>query len=86
VNFFIDSQEGRSTLHPTNVLLYGWVGGEHACVNFTGVSPHVGLGVGDFTVRQTTLKVASSKMGNMGKRVLTKNIFLYLLYLIHLAF
>ncbi|KAK2371976.1 hypothetical protein QL285_073166 [Trifolium repens] len=29
VNFLTDPQEGRSTLHPTNVLVYGWVGGKH---------------------------------------------------------
>jgi hypothetical protein len=32
VNFLIDPLEGRSTLRPANVLVYGWVGGRHACV------------------------------------------------------
>ncbi|KAK2425831.1 hypothetical protein QL285_024569 [Trifolium repens] len=33
VNFLTDPQEGRSTLHSTNVLVYGWIGGKHACVD-----------------------------------------------------
>jgi hypothetical protein len=62
VNFLTDPQEGRSTLRPADVLVYGWVGGKHACVDLTGVSPLVGLGVGDFTVGRAALKAASSKM------------------------
>ncbi|KAK2385232.1 Pleckstrin proteiny (PH) domain-containing protein [Trifolium repens] len=62
LNFLTDPQEGRSTVRPADVLVYGWVGGKHACVNLTGVSPLVGLRVEDFTVRRTTLKAASSKM------------------------
>jgi hypothetical protein len=57
-----DPQEGRSTLRPADVLVYGWVGGKHACVDLTGVSPLVGLGVGDFIVGRAALKAASSKM------------------------
>ncbi|KAK2439585.1 hypothetical protein QL285_024234 [Trifolium repens] len=62
VNFLTDPQEGRSTLRPADVLVYGWVGGKHACVDLTGVSPLVGLGVGDFIVGREALKAASSKM------------------------
>jgi hypothetical protein len=62
VNFLTDPQEGRSTLRPADVLVYGWVGGKHACVDLTGVSPYVGLRVGDFTVGWAALKTASSKM------------------------
>ncbi|KAK2372319.1 hypothetical protein QL285_073465 [Trifolium repens] len=62
VNFLTDPQEGRSTLHPADVLVYGWVGGKHACVDLPGVSSLVELGVGDFTVGREALKAASSKM------------------------
>ncbi|MCI20166.1 auxilin-like protein [Trifolium medium] len=48
VNFLTDPQDERSTLRPTDVLVYGWVGGKHACVDLTRVSPLVGLGVGEF--------------------------------------
>jgi hypothetical protein len=43
VNFLTDPREGRSTLRPADVLVYGWIGGKHACVDLTGVSPLVGL-------------------------------------------
>jgi hypothetical protein len=43
-------------------MVYGWVRGKHACVDLTGVSPLVGLGVGDFTVGRAAIKVVSSKM------------------------
>ncbi|KAJ0666298.1 putative exostosin [Helianthus annuus] len=39
VNFLTDSSEGRSTLRPADVLVFGWEGGKHACVDLTGVSP-----------------------------------------------
>jgi hypothetical protein len=63
-------------------MVYVWVGGKHACVDLTGVSPLVGLGVGPFTVGQAALKVASSKVANMRKRVLIINMHLYHLLLI----
>ncbi|PNX81415.1 auxilin-like protein, partial [Trifolium pratense] len=62
MNFLTDPLEGRSTLRPADVLVYGWVGGKHACVDLTGVSPLVGSTTGDFTVGQTALKAASSKV------------------------
>jgi hypothetical protein len=67
VNFLIDPQEERSTLRPADVLVYRWVGGKHACMNLTGVSSLVGLGVRDFTVGRATLKAASSKMAKHKK-------------------
>jgi hypothetical protein len=42
-NFLTDPQEGRSTLRPADVLMYGWIGRKHACADLTGVSPLVGL-------------------------------------------
>ncbi|GKG39498.1 hypothetical protein Tco_0463643 [Tanacetum coccineum] len=44
VNFLTDASDGRSTLRPAaNALVFGWVGGKHACADLTGVSPLVGL-------------------------------------------
>ena len=55
VNFLTDPLERRSTLRPADVMVYGWVGGKHDCVDLTGISPLVGLGVGPFIVGQTAL-------------------------------
>ncbi|PNX89057.1 auxilin-like protein, partial [Trifolium pratense] len=63
VNFFTDPQEGRSTLRPADTLVYGWIGGNHACVDLTGVSPLVGLRTKDFIVGQAVLKAASKQSG-----------------------
>ncbi|KAF5770941.1 hypothetical protein HanXRQr2_Chr14g0665051 [Helianthus annuus] len=62
VNFLSDPLEGRSTLRPADILVFGWVGGKHDCVDLTGVSPFVGLGGNVFTVGQTALKAASGKV------------------------
>ncbi|GJR21241.1 putative reverse transcriptase domain-containing protein [Tanacetum coccineum] len=43
VNFLTDPLDGRSTLRPADVLVFGWVGGKHACVDLIGVSLLVGL-------------------------------------------
>nr|GFA55696.1 auxilin-like protein [Tanacetum cinerariifolium] len=53
---------GRSTLRPAGVLVFGWVGGKHAFVDLTGVSPLVGLSSRGFTLDQAALKAASCKM------------------------
>ncbi|GKC85431.1 hypothetical protein Tco_1141148 [Tanacetum coccineum] len=39
VNFLTRPLDGRSTLRPANVLIFGWVGGKHALVDLIGVSP-----------------------------------------------
>ncbi len=67
VNFLTDPLEGRSTLRPADVLVFGWVGGKHACVDLTGVSPLVGLRTGTFTVGEAALKAASSKVAKHEK-------------------
>ncbi|GJY35887.1 hypothetical protein Tco_0421265 [Tanacetum coccineum] len=61
LNFLIDPSDGRSTLRPSDVLVFGWVGGKHACVDLTGVSPLVGLS------SQAALKVASCKVAKHEK-------------------
>ena len=67
VNFLTNPLDIRSTLRPADVMVYGWVGGKHAYVDLTGVSPLVGLGVGPFTVGHATLKAASNKVANHEK-------------------
>ncbi|KAM0066653.1 putative exostosin [Helianthus debilis subsp. tardiflorus] len=39
VNFLTNPLEGRSTLRPADIIVFGWEGGKHACVDLTGVSP-----------------------------------------------
>nr|GEW13999.1 auxilin-like protein [Tanacetum cinerariifolium] len=56
VNFLTNLSDGRSTLRPDDVLVFGWVRGKHACVDLTGVSPLVGLRSKGFTTGQTALK------------------------------
>ncbi|GKD06541.1 hypothetical protein Tco_1181515 [Tanacetum coccineum] len=53
---------GRSTLRPADVLVFGWVGGKHACVDLTGVSPLVGLSSRGFKVGRAALKAVSCKV------------------------
>ncbi|GJU59436.1 putative ribonuclease H-like domain-containing protein [Tanacetum coccineum] len=62
VNFLTDPSDGRSTLRPTDVLVFGWVGGKHVCVDLTRVSPLVGLSIRGFTMGQAALKAASCKV------------------------
>ncbi|GJR33665.1 hypothetical protein Tco_1209349 [Tanacetum coccineum] len=59
VNFVNFLTDGRSTLRPADVLVFGWVEGKHACVDLTGLSLFVRLssrGVSD------ALKAASCKV------------------------
>ncbi|GJR15355.1 hypothetical protein Tco_0798007 [Tanacetum coccineum] len=62
VNFLTNPSDGRSTLRPTDVLVFGWVGGKHACVDLTGVSPLVVLSSRGFTAGQAALKAVSGKV------------------------
>ncbi|GKE72707.1 hypothetical protein Tco_1534748 [Tanacetum coccineum] len=67
VNFLTDPSDRRSTLRPPDILIFGWVGGKHACVDLTGDSPLVGLSSRGFTVGHATLKVASCKVAKHEK-------------------
>ena len=67
VNFLTDPSEGRSTLRPADILVFGWTGGKHACVDLTCVSPLVGLGNGVFRVGQSALKAATCKVAKHEK-------------------
>ncbi|GJS51279.1 RNA-directed DNA polymerase, eukaryota [Tanacetum coccineum] len=55
-------ENADTTLRPADVLVFGWVGGRHACVDLTGVSSLVGLSSRGFTVGQAALKAASCKV------------------------
>jgi len=67
VNFPTELLDRRSTLRHVNVMVYEWVGGKHECVDLTGVSPLVKLGVRAFTVGRAALKAASSKVTKQEK-------------------
>ncbi|GJU57824.1 hypothetical protein Tco_1235590 [Tanacetum coccineum] len=67
VNFLADPSDGRSTLSPADVLVFGWVGGKHACVDLTGVSPLVELSSRGFIAGQAALKAASCKVTKHNK-------------------
>ncbi|GKD70676.1 hypothetical protein Tco_1324766, partial [Tanacetum coccineum] len=62
--------EGRSTLRPADILVFGWAGGKHACVDLTGVSPLVGLRDNGFVAGQAALKAESSKVAKHEKACL----------------
>ena len=62
VNFLTDQHDGRSTLRSADILVFGWIGGKHACVDLTGVSPLFGLGSGGFTAGHAALKAAACKV------------------------
>nr|GEW45415.1 putative exostosin-like protein [Tanacetum cinerariifolium] len=76
VNFLTDLSDGRSTLRPADVLLFGWVGGKHACVDLTRVSHLVGLSSRGYTTGQAALKFASSKVTKHDKACIkNKHVF-----------
>ena len=62
MNFLTDLAEGRSTLRPADVLVFGWERGKHACVDLTGVSPLVGLRDSGFVAGQAVAKAEKKKM------------------------
>ncbi|GKC61820.1 hypothetical protein Tco_1089418 [Tanacetum coccineum] len=70
VKFLTDPLEGRSTLRPADILVFGWAGGKHACVDLTGVSPLVGLRDNGFVAGQVALKAESSKVAKHEKACL----------------
>ncbi|GJW02263.1 Ras-related protein Rab11D, partial [Tanacetum coccineum] len=65
-----DPLEGRSTLRPADILVFGWAGGKHACVDLTGVSPLVGLRDNGFVAGQAALKAESIKVAKHEKACL----------------
>nr|GEY27902.1 putative reverse transcriptase domain-containing protein [Tanacetum cinerariifolium] len=77
VNFLTDTSDERFTLRPVDVLVFGWVGGKHACVDLTEVSPLVGLSSWRFTAGQAALKAASCKVTKHKKACIeNQNVFI----------
>ncbi|GKB04487.1 hypothetical protein Tco_0832630, partial [Tanacetum coccineum] len=66
VNFLTDLSDGRFTLRPADVLVFGWVERKHACVDLTGVSPLVGLSSNGVT--------RAVKLLSRGQRVMHNNV------------
>jgi hypothetical protein len=62
VNFLTDPQEGRSTFRHADVLVYGWIEGNHDCVDLIKVFPLVELRTRNFIAGQAALKAASNKV------------------------
>ena len=62
VNFLTDPTKGMSTLRSAKVLIFGWVGVKHICVDLTWVSPLIGLRARGFTARHAALKVDTCKV------------------------
>nr|GEV84347.1 putative reverse transcriptase domain-containing protein [Tanacetum cinerariifolium] len=76
VNFLTGLLDGRSTLRPADILIFGWVRGKHACVDLTEVSPLVSLSSRGFTLGHTALKAASYKVTKEKKtRVDNQHVF-----------
>ena len=67
VNFLTDPTEGRSTLRPANLLVFGWAGGKHACVDLTGVSPLAGLRDNGFVAEQAMKRAETKKVEKHAK-------------------
>ncbi|KAJ0626410.1 putative exostosin [Helianthus annuus] len=67
MNFLTDPLEGRSTLRPADILVFGWEGGKHACVDLTGVSPLVGLRDHGFVAGQAITKAEAAKVAKHEK-------------------
>ncbi|XP_035834198.1 uncharacterized protein LOC118482693 [Helianthus annuus] len=67
VNFLTNPLEGRSTLRPADILVFGWEGRKHACVDLTGVSPLVELRDHGFVAGQAITKAEAGKVAKHEK-------------------
>ncbi|KAJ0763814.1 putative exostosin [Helianthus annuus] len=63
----MDPMEGRSTLRPADLLVFGWAMGKHACMDLTGLSPLVGLRKNGFVAGQVVRKAESKKVDKHAK-------------------
>jgi hypothetical protein len=72
VNCLTDPHKGRSTLRPADVVVYGWVGGKHACarVDLTGVLSLAGLRARILLWDRQPLKLLQVKWPNVIKHYL----------------
>ncbi|GJT31046.1 hypothetical protein Tco_0911321 [Tanacetum coccineum] len=70
VNFLTDPLEGRSTLRPADILVFGWAGGKHACVDIQEFPSCLGLRDNGFVADIAAMKSGeSSKVANTRKLV-----------------
>lgn len=60
-NFLSDPREDRSTLCPTNILVYNWSKNKQACFDNTGVLLIVGFCNGIFEVGKAANSVVTAK-------------------------
>ncbi|KAJ0789034.1 putative exostosin [Helianthus annuus] len=67
VNFLTDPLEGRSTLRHADILVLGWEGGKHACVDLASASPLVGLRDHGFVAGQVITKAKAVKVAKHKK-------------------
>jgi hypothetical protein len=63
VNFLTDPLDKRSTLKLADVMVYGWVGGKHGCVNLTGGFTACGIRDRDFYDRTYSPKSCVKQNG-----------------------
>ncbi|XP_076956600.1 uncharacterized protein LOC143631862 [Bidens hawaiensis] len=70
VTFLTDPLDGRSTLRPADILVFGWEKGKHACVDLTGVSPLIGLRDHGFVVGHAINKAEAGKVAKHEKACL----------------
>nr|GEZ12169.1 putative reverse transcriptase domain-containing protein [Tanacetum cinerariifolium] len=76
VIFLTDPLDGRSTLRPADVLIFGWARGKHVCVYPIEVFPLVGLSSWGF---RAALKAASHKVTKHEKACI-KNQHVFVLF------
>lgn len=58
--------KGKSTSRLIDILIFGWIGGKHACAD-PGISPVVSLRSEGFITSQASLKVVSCKVAKHKK-------------------
>ncbi|KAJ0479168.1 hypothetical protein HanIR_Chr13g0617021 [Helianthus annuus] len=66
-NFLTGPLEGSSTLQLADVLVFGYAGGKHVCVDLTGVSPLLSLRENRFVDGKVVLKAKSGKVAKHEK-------------------
>jgi hypothetical protein len=67
-----DLQKEILTPHSIDVLVYGWIEEKYVCLDLTGDSLLMWLGVENFTMRKTSSKMLQAKWPNI------KNYIIYI--------
>lgn len=79
VSFLTEPYEGRSTFRSTNVLVYGWVGGKHVCVDLLRFLHRWNRRLVVLLWHRQLSKLLLVKWSHMRKCVPTINMFSYYL-------